>query len=94
MQMNKRARVLNLLRATQTRSASFSEKALAVRRLLTRWPDARGIRFEGKCPNCRSKWLMSFVTDVDYVNEQGRQTCGYYCAQCRWANAGSREGRG
>lgn len=95
MQMDeqqRRARVLNLLRVT--RGKTFGTKAGAVRQLLTRWPDARGVRFEGKCPICRKAFLLSFITAADYVNAQGRQECGYFCAQCRWANAGSREGRG
>lgn len=86
------ARVLNLLRATQTRSTPFSEKALAVRRLMERYPDARQVRFEGKCPNCRRTWLMSFVLGAADKRADGRQNCGYFCAACNWGNAGSREG--
>jgi len=88
----RRARVLNLL--ATTRGKTFGTKAAAVRQLLTRWPEARGIQFEGKCPVCRRAWLMSFVKEGDFVNAQGRQECGYFCAGCGWGNAGSREGRG
>lgn len=90
MQMDekqRRRRVLNVLAAT--RGGAYGLKAKAVRELLKRFPEARAVRFEDKCPICKRAWLLSFVMDHDTVRD-GQQTCGYFCAACNWSNAGSR----
>lgn len=76
--------------------AERGSKRAAIMNLLSWQPLARGIRFEGKCVNCKQDHFMSYIHprfhDVR-VNSGGQvqQECGYYCSHCQFGNAGSRE---
>lgn len=55
-------------------------------------PTANDIRSEGRCPNCKSPNLVSYITIEFYrPSNSGQECCGYYCGWCGWGNAGRRE---
>lgn len=58
--------------------------------LLSYWPQAIGIRYEGRCDGCHSADLYSFQLPGDHPRGDGEETCGYCCAACGFSNAGSR----
>jgi hypothetical protein len=63
---------------------------------LKRWqPNATDIRYEDKCPSCKRLALYSYILEgIDELRiaSDGRQMqeCGFWCGNCRWANAGAR----
>lgn len=84
------ARVLNLIAKVDMKTAPL--KRWAVVKLLRWQPAARGIRFEGKCDNCRrSKLYLSYQLPGD-VAEVGSdyEPCGFYCPSCGFGNGGAR----
>lgn len=90
--MTDKYRVRRLLRKVDLTNASV--KKWAVVRLLDRFPDAKYIRFAGKCDFCkRGQYLMSFQLPFDFgkMRHDSEENCGYYCPSCRNSNAGSRE---
>ena len=84
-------RVLNLLKRPSKRGG-FTLRQIVVRKLLVEYPAAQRVRFAGKCPDCKSKnsfVSFQFAEDIG-TNDAGWEHCGYFCASCKWGNAGSR----
>jgi len=57
------------------------------------WPDAVRVLPSGECPVCHDDSEYSFVLpEFDQFTPDGTyQNCGYWCSNCGWSNAGSRE---
>lgn len=89
--------VLNLLKRTEQRAAkagiSMPLKRWAVVALLKWQPEARFIQFDGKCPNCKRKgmFLSYQLFELDNLPSDTSESCGWFCASCKWGNTGSRE---
>jgi hypothetical protein len=65
-------------------------RAEAVRRIRQYWPEADDIRHEGKCHVCKGDTLYSFADKFSKPRTDDEQSCGFFCASCKWSNAGSR----
>lgn len=58
------------------------------------WPDAKSIRSEGRCDDCKKLGLHSFLLPYDWNYEKpivGEiEHCSYYCCKCGFAAGGTR----
>lgn len=61
-----------------------------IRLLLDFQPEARRIRFAGKCPDCKQFRLWSYQLPHDRGRDPDEEDCGFYCGNCKWGNAGVR----
>jgi hypothetical protein len=66
----------------------------AQKQLLSYWPQAFSIRYEGKCDCCHAATLYTFQLFGDLPGgDNGKEQCGYFCVACGFSNAGSRAAR-
>jgi hypothetical protein len=70
-------------------------RATQISRLRRFQPRATDIRYMGECHICHRLAMFSYIVEgVDRVRttRDGKQemTCGWFCGNCGWGNAGSR----
>lgn len=80
----------------RVKNPNQSSKKASIIQLLRTQPLARGIRFIGRCDNCHSMRYMSYTLPQFPRNLRERggvleEDCGYFCPNCKFGNAGSRE---
>lgn len=86
----RRRRVLNLLEREWRTDSTRRQRD--IRRLLSWQPGAMRIQRAGRCSNCKMNRLWSYqLAEFDTpVNRGKAETCGFYCGNCKWSNAGAR----